>query len=175
VTLVWTDPPAAAGSAVDSVLVNDLDLTVQKAYVNTYIEVNTGNTVSKLTYDYFLGNNDTTADTANTAEKVILATHPAVNMTVMVASTRLSRGPQRYSLVITGQLRPKYWAWQGARLQVLALIYVNGAYRYCACWRWRNAVSEIRSWNLRGGGRALSCRGRQILGSRALPLLGVQA
>lgn len=85
VTLVWSDPPAAAAAAVQ--LVNDLDLMVIGPEGETY-----------------LGNGGAAPDRVNNVEGVDIP-HPAPGpYQVVVQAHRVAMGMQPYALVVSGDL-----------------------------------------------------------------------
>jgi len=90
ITLAWTDPPALpfAGRA----LVNDLDLSLVSS-----------------TGEEWLGNNWTffgkpAADNLNNVEQIQLSSPPPGAYTVMVVGRSIPEGPQKYALVVTGDV-----------------------------------------------------------------------
>lgn len=90
ITLAWTDYPSTP--AASKHLVNDLDLEV-KGPGGTYL----GNV--------FTSGQSTTggaADRKNTLEQVLLSTPAAGEYTVTVRAFTVPRGPQPFSLVVTG-------------------------------------------------------------------------
>jgi len=90
VTLVWTDPPAAAGA--DVALVNDLDLEV----ISPAGQVYRGNVFAA---GFSAVGGDT--DTVNNVEQVALPSPTPGNWTVRVRGTAVNVGAQGYALVVT--------------------------------------------------------------------------
>lgn len=90
VTLVWTDPPAAAGA--DVALVNDLDLEV----ISPAGQVYRGN-VFAAGFSAVGGS----TDTVNNVEQVALPAPTPGNWTVRVRASGVNVGAQGYALVVT--------------------------------------------------------------------------
>lgn len=94
ITLVWTEPPAAAGVA--NATINNLDLEVIAADGNTYLgNVFTGGVSS-------VGG---VADPRNNAEMVLLNAPAAGSYTVRIKGTAINQGTQGYALVVTGDVQ----------------------------------------------------------------------
>lgn len=93
VTLVWTDPPATAGTS--NAAINNLDLEVVSPSSTLY----RGNVFAS-------GQSTTggTADLRNNVEQVLLNTPPAGDWIVRVKATAVNQGTQGYALVITGDV-----------------------------------------------------------------------
>ncbi|TWT42034.1 Alkaline protease precursor [Phycisphaerae bacterium RAS1] len=93
VTLVWTEPPAAAGAG--SAAINNLDLEVVAPGATLY----RGNVFAS-------GQSTTggTGDLRNNVEQVLLNTPAAGDWIVRVKATAVNQGTQGYALVITGDV-----------------------------------------------------------------------
>lgn len=94
VTLVWTDPPAAAGAG--SAAINNLDLEVVAPDATAYL----GNVFSG-----GVSVAGGTADPRNNVEMVLLNSPPAGAYTVRVRATAVNQGTQGYALVVTGDVQ----------------------------------------------------------------------
>ena len=133
ITLVWTDEPGVPEA--DNVLVNDLDLIVQLASSQVLYNPNQGiKTVVDIFEPYYgnAGGKAKVSDRANVIEEVTLdAVNGDTNLTVLVIGARVPRwatsteGGQKYSLVVTGQMMPKYQAWNATRQSVLDFVNKN--------------------------------------------------
>jgi hypothetical protein len=134
VTLVWTDEPGAPEAA--NVLVNDLDLIVQLVSSQELYNPNQG---IRTVVDIFENNYGNAAgkgrviDRTNVIEEVTLdGVNGNTNVTILVVGARVPRwtdstdGGQKYSLVVTGQMTPKYQAWNATRQKVLDFVEENG-------------------------------------------------
>ena len=130
VTLAYTDPPGVPGSA--KLLVNDLDLVVQKLVTSVVWDVNLAQEVTKTSFVSSYGNsNSGVADRSNTVEEVILYAgkneQDVVNVTVVVVSYKLAPsyskafGGQSYALVVTGSLMIRIHYWRSIRDSILAV------------------------------------------------------
>ncbi|MFZ5827907.1 MAG: Ig-like domain-containing protein, partial [Bacillota bacterium] len=86
-TLVWTDYPA--NPSAEKTLVNDLDLTV------------TGPDGNKVAGNHMLGQ---TPDRTNNVENVAIAAPKAGTYTVTVNGHNVPQGPQRFALVVSGNV-----------------------------------------------------------------------
>ncbi|MFZ5814790.1 MAG: S8 family serine peptidase [Bacillota bacterium] len=86
-TLVWTDYPA--NPSAEKTLVNDLDLTV------------TGPDGKRLAGNHMIGQ---TPDRSNNVENVVVAAPASGRYTVTVTGHNIPQGPQRFALVISGNL-----------------------------------------------------------------------
>ena len=84
VTLVWTDPAAAAGCA--QCLVNDLDLSLKDSFGNIH---NANGLIN-------------TTDTFNNVERIRVPAADGDNFVVFVNGTNMASLAQNYSLVVTG-------------------------------------------------------------------------
>ena len=130
ITLCYTDPPGIPGS--NYLLVNDLDLVVQKMVTSVVWNVNLAQEVTVNSFASTYGNsNGGVPDRANTVEEVILFAgeneQDIVNVTIVVVSYRLASsylkefGSQSYALVVTGSLMTRIHFWQTIRNTVLAV------------------------------------------------------
>ncbi len=101
ITLVWTDPPATAGSS--SPLRNDLDLIVTSPAGVTY----RGN---RFTGAWSTPNPGTARDSANNVENVFVQTPATGDWTIEVRAANVAANPpnltgQDFALVVSGDLR----------------------------------------------------------------------
>ena len=130
VTLAYTDPPGVPGSS--KLLVNDLDLVVQKLVTSVVWDVNLAQEVTQTSFVSTYGNNNKgIPDRSNTVEEVILYAgkneQDIVNVTVVVVSYRLASsylkdfGSQSYALVVTGSLMIRIHYWRNIRDTILAV------------------------------------------------------
>jgi len=94
VTLVWTDPPAAAGSGSPSI--NNLDLVVIDPSSTTYL----GNVFSG-----GVSVPGGSADTLNNVEQVHVASPALGTWTLRVVATAVNQGPQGYAIVASGAIQ----------------------------------------------------------------------
>jgi hypothetical protein len=96
ITLVYTEPPAAAGVA--NAVVNDLDLEVVDAASNTYL----GNVFNTSTGQSMTGGSK---DPRNNVEQVIVSNPPTGAWTVRVRGGNVAEGTQGYAVVVTGDIQ----------------------------------------------------------------------
>jgi Subtilase family len=97
VTLVWSEPPAAAGA--DDPVVNDLDLLVTSPDGG---EVYSGNA-----FDGGVSVPGGAPDDRNNVEMVLLPHASPGRWTIRVSGTAVNVGRQGYALVVTGRLGPR--------------------------------------------------------------------
>jgi len=111
VTMCYTDPPSAPGAS--EVLVNDLDMIVQRMTTVMVLNTSLGRKVPTDVFERAYGNarGGAAKDGYNTCEVFALPEHSESVVTVIVVAFRLAQKPQAYSLVATGLIRPKYHAW----------------------------------------------------------------
>jgi hypothetical protein len=98
VTLVWTDPPAAATTGSGLALVNNLDLEVVSPVGQVYHGNFFANGVS-------LPNG--TPDSLNNVEQVHVSTPTIGEWVVRVKGTAVNQGTQGYALIATGEVAPE--------------------------------------------------------------------
>jgi len=96
VSLVWTEPAAAAGAG--NAAVNDLDLEVVSPGGATYL----GNVFNTSAGVSVTGG---TRDNKNNVEQVILDNPPAGQWTVRVKGANVAQGLQGYAVVVTGDIQ----------------------------------------------------------------------
>jgi len=128
VTMCYTDPPSAPGAS--EVLVNDLDLIVQRTTQVMVLNASIGKKVETDVFERGYGNarGAATKDGFNTCEHFAIPEHSQSVITVIIVAFRLAQSPQAYSLVVTGMLRPKYHAWITAaegRVRVVRGLWVG--------------------------------------------------
>lgn len=129
-TLCYTDPPSTAGAS--HVLVNDLDLVVQREGMSMVLNTSIGKQMPTRSFQTDFGNarGGPMKDGANTCEVFVLPTHEESIVTVVVVAFRLVSAQQAYSVVAKGLLRPKYYTWiyalDGAIAAYLLDISTNG-------------------------------------------------
>ncbi len=95
VTLVWTDPPAAAATGSGLALVNNLDLEVVSPTGQVYL----GN--------FFINGASIpggTPDSLNNVEQVHVSAPAVGEWTIRVKGTAVNQGTQGYALIATGQV-----------------------------------------------------------------------
>jgi len=95
VTMVFTDPPGAAGASASNIVINDLDLEVHSPSGQVYL----GNV--------FSGGESTTGGapcSINTVEQVHLSAPEIGEWTIRVVGSDVVVGPQSYALVATGEV-----------------------------------------------------------------------
>jgi len=121
ITMAYSDPPGTPGSA--NLLVNDLDLIVTRSSNQTIRDVNLGKSIIREVFETSRGNSRDGGDFANPQEQVIITNASATQVRVVVYARKLTRSlstkGQRFAIVVTGQLRPKYHAWAPWRIQIL--------------------------------------------------------
>ena len=132
ITLVWTDEPGTPESK--STLVNDLDLIVQLASTETLYNPNQGVSSDVDIFETYYGNGggQTGRDRTNVVEEVTITTPKRnINMTIVVLGFLIPKfmttanAGQKFSLIITGQLKNKYEKWSMSRSTVLDFIDQN--------------------------------------------------